>query len=349
MDIRLAQIILGLYDITEEINSVSELGEGHINDTFLITLESHNQLVLQRINTEILTKVAEMHFNIDLLSAALNSEQYLQLTYLKYSSGNSFATVDKHFYRLMTFIEGSQTVETTNDLNVASEAGRIIGVFHSLLEGVATDTLKITIPKFLDLNYRLQQFRVAFNDSKVAYNQSVDAAVRFVEETSRVFDQIDFEELPVRVCHNDTKLNNILFDDQLKALCLIDLDTIMPGYLFYDFGDAIRTLVNPASEDELDLTKICFNMPLFMAFVDGLKSSGLVLTQSEIKSLSLGAAYMPFIHGLRMLTDHLNGNIYYKVDYPLQNLDRAKNLFLFTRLALENNPLMSKYLSEIFE
>ena len=349
MNIRLTERILALFDLTEEITSVSELGEGHINDTFLISFEFSDDLVLQRINTDILPKVADIHFNIDLLSAALVSDHYSQLTYLKSSTGNSFELLDDNYYRLMKFVEGSQTVETIDDIKVASEAGKIIGVFHSLTETLQPSKFKITIPNFLDLNYRLEQFHEALKRSIDVSNTSVKEAIKFVRDHAHSFDEIDFNLLPNRVCHNDTKLNNILFNAQLKALCLIDLDTIMPGYFIYDFGDAVRTIVNPASEDDLDQTKISFNMPLFKAFVDGLHSSGITLTSEELSSLSLGSAYMPFLHGLRMLTDHLNGNIYYKVDYPTQNLDRANNLFQFTRLALQKRLLMDQYLSEKFK
>ena len=123
---------------------------------------------------------------------------------------------------------------------------------------------------------------------------------------------------------------------------MIDMDTIMKGYFHYDFGDAVRTIVNPASEEEKDLSKIIFNKSLFKAFIDGLKSNGDFLSKKERELLPLSTALMPFIHGLRALTDYLNGNIYYKVSYPKQNLIRCKNLYAFSRLALEHKDYMEE-------
>jgi serine/threonine protein kinase len=152
--------------------------------------------------------------------------------------------------------------------------------------------------------------------------------------------------LPIRVCHNDTKLNNILFSEEKKALCLIDLDTLMPGLLLYDFGDAVRTLANPAPEEETELSKIDFSIEMFAAFAEGMALNRSVFSSDEIKSLSLGPVYMPFLHGLRAYTDFLMGNPYYKVTYPDQNLDRARSLIHFARLAREHDTEMQKTLQE---
>ena len=347
MEIGLAKKILALYDSSDAISSISELGEGHINDTYLITLETGDNLVLQKINNDILPNVEEIHFNIDLVAAYLNNDQYAQINYLKSKNGNSFEMVDGYPYRLMRFIEGSQTVETTQIPEIAYEAGWIIGTFHKLTEKAPVSKFKITIPDFLNLQFRLSQFQAALDGNREHNETSVSQGIQYVLKTADTFDQIDYNDLQKRVCHNDTKLNNILFNDQLEALCLIDLDTIMPGYILYDFGDAVRTIVNHASEDDLDQTKISFDETLFKAFVNGIKSSGIQLSPREKSSLTLGIAYMPFIHGLRMLTDHLNGNIYYKVDYPNQNLDRALNLFKFTELALSKKDNVHSYISEV--
>ena len=155
-------------------------------------------------------------------------------------------------------------------------------------------------------------------------------------------------KLPVRLCHNDTKLNNILFSKtNNKALCLIDLDTLMKGYFFYDFGDAARTIANTAAEDEKDLNKITFNKELFSAFIDGLKNSTRFLSASELKTLPLGVVFMPFIHGLRALTDYLNGNIYYQVAYENQNLDRCLSLFNFAEKAYAEIDFISKEIKQL--
>ena len=153
--------------------------------------------------------------------------------------------------------------------------------------------------------------------------------------------------LPKRLCHNDTKLNNILFSKTTnKALCMIDLDTLMPGLFLYDFGDAIRTIVNPIPENSTDYDAITFDKELFTAFIDGLAPHISFLTKEEKETMALGAVYMPFIHGLRALTDFLNNNTYYKVSYENQNLDRCTNLFTFTNAAFENLDFMNALVIE---
>ncbi|MGB3150242.1 MAG: phosphotransferase, partial [Maribacter sp.] len=174
-------------------------------------------------------------------------------------------------------------------------------------------------------------------------------AIHFARKTLVQLKEIDFAQIPLRICHNDTKLNNILFSKiSGKALCLIDLDTLMKGYFFYDFGDAVRTIANTAPEDERDNNKITFNKSLFSAFIKGLADNGLFLLKEELDSLCFGAVFMPFIHGLRALTDYLNNDRYYKTTYENQNLDRCSSLFNFTQKALDNVPFMEKTIQEYF-
>jgi Ser/Thr protein kinase RdoA (MazF antagonist) len=162
----------------------------------------------------------------------------------------------------------------------------------------------------------------------------------------QIFDDFYKANLPERISHNDTKLNNILFNKDNKGLCLIDLDTIMKGCFHYDFGDAVRTIVSETNEDEKDLNKIKFNITLFESFIDGMNSYGTFLSLKEIEYLPIACALMPFMHGLRALTDYLNSNVFYKVSYENQNLDRCKSLFQFSRLALKNQELIKTIIQE---
>ncbi|NNE77985.1 MAG: aminoglycoside phosphotransferase family protein, partial [Pricia sp.] len=162
-------------------------------------------------------------------------------------------------------------------------------------------------------------------------------AIQFAHEVLAQLESVKLKDLPIRICHNDTKLNNILFSKKTKkALCLIDLDTLMRGYFLYDFGDAVRTIVNTAPEDEREHHKITFITSLFESFVDGIAANEKFLSKAEIETLHWGAVLMPFLHGIRALTDYLNGNIYYKVAYENQNLDRCLSLFDFTAKALNH-------------
>ncbi len=233
------------------------------------------------------------------------------------------------------------------DANIAFEAGRIIGKFHQLMEDGHKADYVNTIPNFHNLEFRKKEFLSA---KAVADSAKLDIAkepIIFAEEILVKLQVLGQAELAVRICHNDTKLNNILYSKESnKALCLIDLDTLMKGYFYYDFGDAVRTIVNTAPEDERELHKITFERDLFNAFVDGIATNGPFLSKEEINTLALGAVFMPFIHGLRALTDYLNNNIYYKVAYENQNLDRCLSLFDFTQKALNEMDYMQHVIQE---
>jgi Ser/Thr protein kinase RdoA (MazF antagonist) len=245
----------------------------------------------------------------------------------------------------MEYVSGSYTKDNAENVNDAFEAGRILSLFHLLLKDEDPTRYIDTLDNFHKLPYRITEFEIALENSN---NNLIKECREEINYSKEMFDKLNIfynSKLPERICHNDAKLNNILFSSSNKGLCMIDMDTIMKGYFHYDFGDAVRTIVNPASEEEKDLSKIIFNKSLFKAFIDGLKSNGEFLSKKERELLPLSTALMPFIHGLRALTDYLNGNIYYKVSYPKQNLIRCKNLYAFSRLALEHKD----YMKEIIE
>ena len=197
------------------------------------------------------------------------------------------------------------------------------------------------------MELREAQFDAALETTDDQRKRTASSAIAFARNTLEILKTIDFDALPVRICHNDTKLNNILFSNYSgKALCLIDLDTLMKGHFLYDFGDAVRTIVNTAPEDEQDHTKITFEKSLFKAFVGGLADNQIALSPIETETLAWGAVLMPFLHGIRALTDFLNGNIYYKVSYENQNLDRCLSLFAFTRKAYDKMDFISKTINE---
>jgi Ser/Thr protein kinase RdoA (MazF antagonist) len=247
----------------------------------------------------------------------------------------------------MTYIQDSITYNTTNSLQTAFEAGRILGKFHKLLEPASPGEFVDVLPRFHDLGLRRQEYEIA---QESARSERLALAGKAIEMAHNLLGDsafADSENLPTRVCHNDTKLNNILFSATSgKALCFIDLDTIMAGYFLHDFGDAVRTIVNTAPEDERLLEKITFSRTLFKAFVKGLASSKGLLGPGEIESLPRGVVQMPLIHGLRALTDYLNGDKYYQVHYEGQNLDRAVSLFTFASRASEEWEFMQQGLKE---
>lgn len=343
------QELLRCFVIKKQEFSFQPLATGLINDTFLVCNEEKPMYVLQRINHRVFPNVSGLMKNVSSALEVLNARDYSEIKLLKTTDGSYFVRATSDYWRLMSFIADSTTYNTTEQQKTAFEAGRIIGKFHVLLEGETPLEYMNTIPRFHDLSLREQQFKSALATADTFKLETAHAHIAFAKETLNTLKDIQIDGLKSRVCHNDTKLNNILFSKQTgKGLCLIDLDTIMKGYFFYDFGDAIRTVVNTAPEDEKQLSHICFKDYLFTSFVEGLASNPSFLSEEELESLPMGAVFMPFIHGLRALTDYLENNRYYKVTYQNQNLDRCISLFDFSKKALDKIPFMETELKRLF-
>jgi len=344
------QKILIEFNLNGSSTQCTPLNSGLINDTYLVTEGDGQQYILQKINTQVFKNADILMDNISFSLPYLKAEDYALITFLTTKTGANYYVQNNGLWRMMTYIPNSTTYDTTTDPKTAFEAGRIISKFHQLLQNVNTAVYKDTLPKFHLLSHRKQEFRQALETANVDKLEVAESAILKAQHFIMVLQNLNTDGLPVRVCHNDTKLNNILFSESSeKALCLIDLDTIMKGYFFYDFGDAVRTVVNNAPEDERQHKLIRFDKTLFASFVDGLASNGSLLTSSEKESLPLGTVFMPFIHGLRALTDYLNNNKYYKVTYENQNLDRCLSLFNFAEKALDQKDFMARYIRHAFE
>tara|TARA_B100000029_G_scaffold143887_1_gene139097 strand:- start:280 stop:1335 length:1056 start_codon:yes stop_codon:yes gene_type:complete len=337
--------ILSNFDINSSNYSLERINTGYINDSFYINYNGKRKYVLQKINTNVFKKIKEIKNNIALSINKLDNADYHKIHLIKTKSGDIFHSSNNKHWRLMEYVSGSYTKDNASNENDAYEAGKILSLFHILLKDEDISKYHDTLDNFHSLPYRIKEFKYALsktsNDLKKECTEEIDYC-RNMFDKLLVFYNAD---IPYRICHNDSKLNNILFSNTNKGLCMIDLDTIMKGYFHFDFGDAVRTIVNPASEEEQDLSKLLFNKSLFKAFIDGLKSNGKFLLKNEIDLLPLSTVLMPFIHGLRALTDYLNGNIYYKVSYPKQNLIRSRNLFTFSKLAEKNKDFMAETMS----
>ena len=334
--------ILSNFDVKPSKFSYEKINTGYINDSYFVNVENQKKYVLQKINTNVFKNIDAIKNNISLSISNIIDKGYHKIKFIDPINQELFYNSGRDCWRLMEYVNGSYTKDNAENSNDAFEAGRIISLFHTLLKDVNPEKCIDTLDDFHNLPYRIKEFEESLKNANDNLKEECRKEINF----SRVmFDRLIVfynSNLPERICHNDAKLNNILFSSANKGLCMIDLDTIMKGYFHYDFGDAIRTIVNPASEEEKDLSKILFNKSLFKAFVDGVKSNGKFLSSKELELLPLSAALMPFIHGLRALTDYLNGNIYYKVSYPKQNLIRSRNLFAFSELALKNQDFMKK-------
>jgi len=338
--------LLTNFSVDKKTYEFQGINQGYINDTYLVLDHNYPLYILQRVNHNVFKDVDGLMGNIANAFQYLQDKDYTPIDLIKTKTDSSsyYKQEGTGYWRLMTYINNTTAYDNATDTKIAYEAGKIVGKFHQLLANAPLDNYVDTIPRFHDLSLRQNQFEESLLSAKKEKLETAKAAIIFAKETLEKLKILDNSKLPLRVCHNDTKVNNILFSKKdNKALCLIDLDTIMKGYFYFDFGDAIRTVANTAAEDEQDHGKITFERPLFEAFVKGLESNGAFLYQQEIALLPWGAVFMPFIHGLRALTDYLNNNIYYKVSYENQNLDRCLSLFAFTKKAL----LEIEYMTQI--
>ena len=321
---------------------------GLINTSFLVVTNTAPKYILQRINTDVFPNVDGLMQNITNVLHLLEHKEYAKIEFLKTKDKQAYVTTEQGVWRVMTYIKDSIVYNTTTNPQIALEAGKIISIFHYQLQKEYAKDYTDTIPDFHNLDIRRKQFVQALESTTKERKEIAKKALNYTPTFFQVLAPLQNPKLPARVCHNDTKLNNILFSTSSnKALCLIDLDTVMKGYFFYDFGDAVRTIVNTAPEDEKDHTKITFNKDLFTAFIHGLESNPGFLSAAELKTLPLGVVFMPFIHGLRALTDYLNGNIYYQVAYENQNLDRALSLFNFAEKALAEIDFITKEITPL--
>lgn len=320
-----------------EFSSFKELASGHINDTFLITSKKQPNFVLQRINHEVFPNVPELINNKVAISNFLketsckNHQQ--ELSFVKSLQENYYYKTDNgDYWNLSYFIEGSQTFEIVPNAEIAFEGGKTTGAFLKNTANFNADSLYEVIPNFHKMSFRLHQFEEALKGAtehrKKLAKGYIDKVYQLKKEMLLLEGLKNSGKIKTRVTHNDTKISNILFDENQKGICMIDTDTVMSGIIHFDFGDAIRTICNTASEDETDLNLVAFNAEFYNAYKEGflehLKES---ISSLERTYLPLAVKTMIFIIGLRFLTDFLNNDVYYKTKYDHHNLDRAKNQF----------------------
>ncbi|HNS18182.1 MAG TPA: aminoglycoside phosphotransferase family protein [Bacteroidales bacterium] len=319
-------------------NEHHRYGSGHIHQTWLVeTVESDApDYILQKISSDVFRNIPALMENIRLVTTHL-AEKGSPSLQLVTTSGHQPYYVDDQgdSWRLFVYIPDSLTLDHTDDPGRASEAGKAIGNFQYLLSDLNAN-LHETLPGFHDVEYRMEQFRKACREDPAGRCLSVQAERDRVEEWYQALapfrETIALQRFPLRVIHNDTKLNNILFDREGKAICMIDLDTVMPGYVHYDVGDALRILSNTAAEDERDLSHVGLDLRILEAFLKGYLGEAVkFITPEERAWLPLAPLYMTFIIGLRFLTDHIQGDRYFHIRREGHNLDRARVQFAFAR------------------
>ena len=318
-------------------------GAGHINDTFAVwSADRSRRWIVQRINTDTFTDPAGLMENITGVTAYLRRQIEARggdagretLNVIPTRDGRAYYTdPDGGAWRAYVFVEGTvclQKVENERDFYTVAET---FGHFQKQLAGYPAATLHETIARFHDTPNRYANFEKALAADVMGRAQEIGPEIAFIrarEADCRVLvDQLAAGVLPLRVTHNDTKLNNVLIDQATgKGICVIDLDTVMPGLSAYDFGDSIRFGANDCAEDEPDQSKVHFSLHLYEVFARGyLAAAGSAMTEAERRSLPWGAKLMTLECGIRFLTDYLEGDHYFKISRPAQNLDRARTQF----------------------
>ena len=329
------------FDLPGEPTAPAPYGNGHINDTFRFSCGGR-QFILQRLNGYVFPDPDGVNRNISAVTGWLRKRIEEEggdavretLTLIPAKDGkNSVRDAEGGSWRVFPFIENTVSYDLPKNPELFCETGRGFGRFFRRLMGFPAETLAEVIPDFHNTPARFAQLMSAAERNAAGRLGSVPEEMDFCREREKDCGLLLAAGLPVRVTHNDTKINNLLLDRETgRALCVIDLDTVMPGLAAYDFGDAIRTGASTAAEDERDLSRVSLSLPMFEAFTRGyLSEAGAALTKEETGLLPIGARLMTLENGLRFLADYLNGDLYFHVRREGQNLDRARAQFALVR------------------
>ena len=328
------------FTVEGEFIQALPFGGGHINETFCATFNLAGttlRCILQRINHNVFRNPESLMENIERvtrhLSAQLTAEpdrDRRALTLIPDRAGRVlYVDPAGNYWRAWRFIEGARTFDAVQSAQQAYEGARAFGRFLEMLADLPAPRLHDTIPGFHFTPGRLAALEDAVVRDSAGRVQSAGPEIAFALARKSMAGALVNSGLPERVTHNDTKINNVLLDDQTgEGICVIDLDTVMPGFAAYDFGDLVRSATCPAAEDERDLSKVTMRFDLFEALARGfLNGAGALLTRAEKDSLVLGGNLITFTMGIRFLTDYLNGDTYYKVHRANHNLDRCRTQF----------------------
>jgi len=321
--------VIKAYFPTKERVLVTEFGNGHIQSTYKVDFDE-TSFILQKINTAVFTKPEVLISNhLKVLECLGQNPKYIIPSLIKTTNAEYFCKNDEGgFWRLMEFVPNTHSLEKTENHNQAYEAGKAYGWFAAALKDVEIDEFAEAIPQFHSLSLRLKQFEEAIEKDVVSRKEYVKNDIDFFlqrkEELLKLEQLIESGEIPKRIVHNDTKINNVLFSGA-KTVAVIDLDTTGPGSILFDYGDALRTIANTAKEDEEKLEMVKFDFDIFSNFSKGyLSEVSSFLSMAEKQHLHLAPVLMTYIIGLRFLTDFLNGDVYFKTQKHQHNLIRSR-------------------------
>ena len=355
--------ILAQFEIQGQVKDVVPLGDGLINDTYRVITEPDDapDYVLQRINNAIFQDVDLLQHNIEVVTAHIRRKLEAAgtpdidrrvLQFIKARDGKTYYRDEAdRYWRVMVFIPDSVTHQAVTPEH-AYDCGKAFGNFEKMLVDVPAQ-LNETIPDFHNMELRMRQLREAVVSDAAGrlaeVRDIIDELERDADEMCQAERLYREGKLPKRICHCDTKVNNMLFDKDGQVLCVIDLDTVMPSFIFSDYGDFLRTGANFTAEDDPDLTKVGFNEEIFKAFTTGyLESARDFLTPIEMEMLPYAVALFPFMQCVRFLADYLNGDTYYKIKYPSHNLDRARNQLALYRDVRRHDSMMAAFIQGLF-
>jgi len=339
---------------TQQIISIKPYGSGHIHDTFKAITKGENDYLLQKVNPKVFANIPALQNNIErVINYMRTKSQDLNKTLqmLTCADGKSYFIDEKDdYWRVFVFIPNSKTYDRVISSDLAYEGGKAFGEFQKSLRNFPHEKLYETLPKFHNVDYRVELFESSVRRGVIDRVDRVKGEIEFVRSRAirmkRILELGQQNKIPLRITHNDTKINNVLFDENDKAICVIDLDTVMPGYIHYDFGDAVRTGAASAQEDETDLDKMFIDLDLFKAYSQGfLEQTVEMLNETEIDELYFAPQLLTFIIALRFLTDYLDGDVYFKTNNEEHNLQRwfAQRKLL---LSMEDNEGKMKQIVE---
>ena len=340
------QEVLGAFDFGAPVVGAIRYGCGHINDTFVVHTQPENaccrRFILQRMSSAAFKRPDQLMDNIIGVTEFLGREiekhngdrSREAMEVIRPKNGQDYYTDSQEgAWRVYPFVEGTVCHQAADTPELFAASGRAFGRFQRLLADYPADTLYETIPRFHDTEDRLAKFKAAVAADKLGRVKDCQPEIDFVlareKDCSVALNALREGRLPLRVTHNDTKLNNVLMDEATgEGMCIIDLDTVMPGLVLYDFGDSIRFGANHSAEDETDLSKVNLDVDLFSAYTAAfLEGTGGSLTNDEIAMLPWGAKLMTLECGIRFLTDYLEGDTYFHISRERQNLDRCRTQF----------------------